>query len=78
MAEVHLYLNTLPTELSNSGIQLCVLLSPYLCFISFLYHDLYVLGDDALIIYGSFMVTIHLSVLIHIRIKGEVGTVKHV
>ena len=28
-----------------SGIQL----SPYLCFISFLYLDLYVLGDDALI-----------------------------
>ena len=25
------------------------LLSPYLCFISFLYPDLYVLGDDALI-----------------------------
>ena len=30
-----------------SGIQLYVLLSPYLCFISFLYLDLYVLGDDA-------------------------------
>ena len=27
-----------------SGIEL---LSPYLCFISFLYLDLYVLGDDA-------------------------------
>ena len=26
-----------------------LLLSPYLCFISFLYLDLYVLGDDALI-----------------------------
>ena len=26
-----------------------ILLSPYLCFISFLYLDLYVLGDDALI-----------------------------
>ena len=32
-----------------SGIQLYVLLSPYLCFISFLYVDLYVLGDDVLI-----------------------------
>ena len=32
-----------------SGIQLYVLLSAYLCFISFLYLDLYVLGDDALI-----------------------------
>ena len=26
-----------------------LLLSPYLCFISWLYLDLYVLGDDALI-----------------------------
>ena len=32
-----------------SGIQFNLLLSPYLCFISFLYLDLYVLGDDALI-----------------------------
>ena len=31
------------------GIQLDLLLSPYLCFISLLYLDLYVLGDDALI-----------------------------
>ena len=30
-----------------SGIQFYVLVSPYLCFISFLYLDLYVLGDDA-------------------------------
>ena len=30
-----------------SGIQFYVLLSPYPCFISFLYLDLYVLGDDA-------------------------------
>ena len=30
-----------------SGIQFYVLLSPYLSFISFLYIDLYVLGDDA-------------------------------
>ena len=29
-----------------SDIQLYVLLCPYLCFISFLYLDLYVLGDD--------------------------------
>ena len=26
-----------------------LLLGPYICFISFLYLDLYVLGDDALI-----------------------------
>ena len=32
-----------------SGIQFNLLLSPYLCFISLLYLDLYVLGDDALI-----------------------------
>ena len=30
-----------------SGIQFYVLLSPYLNFISFLYLDLYVLGDDS-------------------------------
>ena len=32
-----------------SGIQFYLLLSPYLCLISFLYLDFYVLGDDALI-----------------------------
>ena len=32
-----------------SDIQFYVLLSPYLCFISFLYLDLYIFGDDALI-----------------------------
>ena len=32
-----------------SGIQFHLLLSPYLCFISLLYPDLHVLGDDALI-----------------------------
>ena len=30
-----------------AGVQFYLLLSPYLCFISFLYLDLYVLGDDA-------------------------------
>ena len=34
----------------RSGIQFYVLLSPYLCFISFLYLDLYVLGDNSWII----------------------------
>ena len=33
----------------RSGIKFYLLLSPYLCFISLLYLDLYVLGDDALI-----------------------------
>ena len=32
-----------------SNIQFYLLLSPYLCFISLKYLDLYVLGDDALI-----------------------------
>ena len=32
-----------------SGIQFNLLLSPYPCFISLLYLDVYVLGDDALI-----------------------------
>ena len=49
-----------------SSIQFNFLLSPYLCFISFLYLDLYFLGDDALINKGSFMQTKHLCVLIHI------------
>ena len=50
-----------------------LLLSPYLCFISFLYLELYVLGDDALISYGSFMQTTHLCVLINIWTKCEAG-----
>ena len=49
-----------------SGIQFYLQLSPYLCFISFLYLDLYVLGDDALISKGYFKQTKHLCVLIHI------------
>ena len=32
-----------------SSIQFYLLLSPYLCFTSLLYLDLYVIGDDALI-----------------------------
>ena len=49
-----------------SGIQFYLLLSPYLCFISFLYLDLYVVGDDALIRKGSFMQNKYQCVLIHI------------
>ena len=48
-----------------SGIQFYLLLSPYLCIISFLYLDLYVLGDNALISQGSFMQTKYLCVSIH-------------
>ena len=36
-------------DLFCSDIQLYALLSPYLCFISYLYLDLYVLRDDSLI-----------------------------
>ena len=50
--------------------------SHYLCFISFLYLDSYLLGDDTSISKGSLMLTKYLFVLIHIKKKGEVGTVK--
>ena len=53
-------------DLFCSCIQFYLLLSPYLCFISLLDLNLYVLGDDALISLGSFMQTKHLYVLIHI------------
>ena len=47
-------------------------------FYLLLITDLYVLGDVASMSQGSFMRTKHLCVLIYIRIKGEVGTVKSV
>ena len=37
----------LPVGFFCAGIQFYLLLSPYLCFISLLYLDLYVLGDNA-------------------------------
>ena len=49
-----------------SDIQFYLLLSLYLCFISLLHVDLYVVRDDALISQGSFMQTKYLCVLIHI------------
>ena len=49
-----------------SSIQFYLLLTPYFCFISLLYLDLNVLGDDALISSGCFMQTKYLCVLIHI------------
>ena len=48
------------------GVQFYLLLGPCLCFVSFLYLDLCVLGDGALISWGSFMQTKHLCALIHI------------
>ena len=56
-----------------SGVRFYALLNPYLCFISFIYFDLYVPGDDALISSRSFMQTKHLCFLILILTKGEVG-----
>ena len=55
-----------------SSFQFYLLLSPYLCFISLLYLDLYVLGDDALISHG-FLCKPNICVSIHIWTKGEVG-----
>ena len=49
-----------------SGVQFYLLLRPYLSFISLLYLDLYVLGDDASISLGSYMQTKYLCALIHI------------
>ena len=39
----------LPLDFFYTGIQFYLQLNPYLCFISLLYLDLYVLGDDALL-----------------------------
>ena len=54
LKESSLFLHTIRTITKawirlNLGIQFNLLLSPYPCFISLLYLDLYVLGDDALI-----------------------------
>ena len=49
---VWLFVGPTKVYLSNffcSDIQFNILLSPYLCFISLSYLDLYVIGDDALI-----------------------------
>ena len=51
------------------------MLSPYICFISFSYLDLFVLGDNSWI-RDLACITKHPYVLIHIRTKGELGTVK--
>ena len=45
------------SDFFSSRIQFYLLLNTYLCFISFLYLDLYVVGDDALISSGSFKQT---------------------
>ena len=45
----YIYMGLYLLDFFCSGIQFNLLLSPYPCFISLLYLDLYVLGDDALI-----------------------------
>ena len=52
-----------------------VLFSPNLCFISFLYLDLYVPRDDAWVRWGSSMRAGHLCVLVRILAGGGVGAV---
>ena len=78
-----LWLVVVPTgvyllDLFCSGVQFNLLLSPCPCFISLLYLDLYVLGDDALISWGSFMRTRCLCVFVHIWVGGGVGAVEPV
>ena len=49
-----------------SGVLFNLLLSPYPCFVSLLYLDLYVLGDEALMGWGSFVRARCLCVLVRI------------
>ena len=55
-----------PLDFFCSGVRFGLLLGPCPCFVSLLCLDLYVLGDDALVGWGSFMQTKYLCVLIHI------------
>ena len=64
--------------LQYSITNLYVLLSPYLCFISFLYLNLYVIGDNTSMGKGSYIRTKHIFAFIHIRNNGGVGAIKHV
>ena len=58
-----------------SGVQFSLLLSPCPCFISLLCLGLCVLGDDALMGWGSFVQTEYLCVLVRVWIGGGVGAV---
>ena len=58
-----------------SGVQFNLLLSPCPCFVSLLCLGLCVLGDGALISWGSFVRTKCLCVLVRIWVGGEVGAV---
>ena len=55
------------------GVRFCLLLSPCLCFVSLLYLDLCVLGDDALVGWGSFVRAGCLCVLVRVWVGGGIG-----
>ena len=61
-----------------SGVQFNLLLGPCPCFVSLLYLDLYVLGDDALIGWGSFIRAGYLCVLVRVWVGGWVGAIEPV
>ena len=63
---------TLPYGVSGR-VKYIIVSIPDLCL-----HLYFVLEDDTSISKGYFMRSKHPFVLIHIRIKGEVGIVKHV
>ena len=46
---------SVPLDFFCTCVQFCLLLSPCLCFVSLLYLDLCVLGDGALVGWGSFV-----------------------
>ena len=60
---------------SCSGVRFCLLLDPCLSFVSLLYLDLYVLGEDALVGWGSLVGTRCLCVLVCVWDGAEVGAV---
>ena len=61
-----------------SGVRFGLLLSPCPCFVSLLYLGLCVLGDGALVGWGSFVRARYLCVLVRIWIEGGVGAVEPV
>ena len=65
----------LPVGFLCSSIQFNLLLGPCPCFVSLLYLDLFVLGDDALVGWGSFVQAKYLCVLVRVWVGGGVGTV---
>ena len=60
-----------------SGIQFYLLLSPYLCFITLLYLDLYVLGDDAFVTNEKSIFVAYVT-LVNIHLYSIGNNVKHI